>query len=70
MTDNVHVLSVNTTLDIPVERVLDAFPRDAECCVVIGKTVDGELYLASSLGRIQDTNWMIDKAKEALLSHG
>lgn len=65
--DNVVILSTKINLDIPVERVLDNFPRDARSCIVIGETESGELYFASSLGKFSATLWLIELAKKMLL---
>lgn len=69
MSDNVVILPVVTSLDIPASRVLDAAgEEDFAQVVVIGRTVDGEEYFASSAADGGDVLWMIERAKHRLLS--
>jgi len=68
LVDNVKILSVNTTLDIPSERVLEAALKSAlQNVVVIGFNADKELYFASSMGDCGDTLWWMEIAKKQLL---
>ncbi len=69
MTDNVRYLRCKTTLDLPVDRVLEgAATGKLESAVVVGKDADGDLYVASSLGSEGDTLLLLEKAKQFLLA--
>lgn len=65
--DNVIILPVMTRLDIPVERVINAVIKDElENIVVIGEKGD-EYFFYSSLGKPQNTLWLIEIAKRILM---
>jgi len=56
-----------TTLDIPVERVLDSdTARECDRVMVIGWRGD-DLYFASSTGDVADLNFLMDLAKASLI---
>ena len=58
-----------TTLDIPVERILERAARaDLESVVVIGWTKEGDYYFASSHADGADVLWLIEVTKKKLLS--
>ena len=63
-----HVLEkLVTRHDVPVEPVLEA----AKCCrtvLVIGETLDGKPYCASSIGDKCEILWLIETFKQALLT--
>lgn len=61
-------LPVVTTLDLPVERVIDA-ARDAKLrrIVIIGETEDGAEYFKSSVADGGYVVWMLERAKLKLL---
>jgi hypothetical protein len=62
-------LSVETSLDIPVDRILSAaLEADLETSVVIGWDQDGNMYFASSSGYGPDVLWLLEKAKASLLA--
>lgn len=62
-------LSVETTLDIPVDRILSAaIEADLETAVVVGWDQDGNMYFASSSGYGPDLLWLLEKAKASLLA--
>lgn len=69
--DKVTVLPVITTLDLDVERVLqaaiDAKPKHVW---VIGEDAEGGLYFASSVSDGGDALWWMEKAKKALMEVG
>ncbi len=66
--DNVVVLRVPTTLDIPVERVVSGIPvDDLKRLLVIGTKHDGELYFAASYSDGGDVLWDMEVAKRALM---
>jgi hypothetical protein len=66
--EKVTVLPVITTLDLDVERVLqaaiDAKPKRVW---VIGEDADGALYFASSCADGGEALWWMEKAKRALM---
>ena len=67
--DNVVDLNCITVLDIPPEKILES-AKDARLkhVVVIGEYPDGEEYFVSSSSDSALVNWMIDRAKLALLA--
>lgn len=68
MNDNVIILPVITTLDIPASRVLNgALAADLDSCIVIGYNKDGSEYFSSSKADGADVLWMMERAKLNLL---
>jgi hypothetical protein len=65
---NVIPLGCVTKLDLPVERVLEAAKERLESVVLVGWDTEGELYFASTIADGGDVNWLLDKAKQALLA--
>ena len=66
--DNVVDLYEETTMDIPVERVINgALEKDLETAIVLGWTEDGDMYLASSTGSRASMYYLLDSAKVALM---
>jgi len=66
--DNVTVLPVITTLDLDVERVLQAaIDAKPAYVMVIGENADGNLYFSSSQSDGGTALWWMEKAKKALL---
>lgn len=69
MTAEIITPNFNTTLDVPVERVLDGAAKgNLESVIVIGRTKDDELYLASSMSYGPEILWMIENAKGYVLN--
>lgn len=66
--DKVTVLPVITTLDLDVERVLQA-AIDAKLTyvLVIGQDAEGGLYFSSSKSDGGEVLWWMEKAKKALM---
>ena len=68
LVDKVTILSTTTTLDLDVERVLqaaiDAKPKQVW---VIGENTDGGLYFSSSTSDGGNALWWMEKAKRALM---
>jgi hypothetical protein len=68
LVEKVTVLPVITTLDLDVERVLqaaiDAKPKRVW---VIGEDADGALYFSSSCADGGEALWWMEKAKRALM---
>ena len=69
--DKVTVLPVITTLDLDVERVLQA-AIDAKLTyvLVIGQDAEGGLYFSSSKSDGGEVLWWMEKAKQALMEAG
>lgn len=66
--DNVVVLPVVTTLDLDVERVLQAaIDAKPAFVVIIGQDANGGLYFASSKSDGGEVLWWMEKAKLALM---
>jgi len=65
---NVVRLPVDTTLDIPVERVLErAMAEDLSSVIVIGRDANGDLVLLSSESYKPDLLWDVEAAKRNIL---
>lgn len=70
MTDNVVVLPVLTTLDLPPERVLlAAAEAKLERVVVLGINPDGSIYLAASFADAPQMLWDLKRAEAFLLEN-
>jgi hypothetical protein len=51
--------------DVPVEGVLDG-AKLLQMVVIMGYTVDGNEYFASSCGDLKELNWLADRYKNFL----
>lgn len=68
MTAEIITPSFNTRLDIPPERVLEAAKEAGlDQVIVIGRTKDSDLYMASSTGDGPEILWLIECAKGYIL---
>ena len=66
--DKVTALPVITTLDIDVERVLQAaIDAKMQRVLIVGLDADGEPYFASSYADGGTALWDMEKAKRALM---
>jgi hypothetical protein len=65
---DIHVLNMQTTLDIPVKRVKAGAKRNCEKCVVIGIDKQGKPYYASSFSDTKEMLYMVEKFKIDLLT--
>jgi len=66
--DNVAVLQCVTTLDIPVERVVEAILSEGLTkIIVMGYREDGSTFFGSSFSDGGDVMWLMEKYKKALL---
>ena len=66
--DKVTILPVVTSLDLDVERVLQAaIDAKPNYVMVIGENADGNLYFSSSQSDGGTALWWMEKAKKALL---
>lgn len=67
--DNVVELEVFTKMNIPPDRVLSAAVGKLQDAIVIGwEEETGLLYFASSNANGPEVLWLLEKAKERLLS--
>lgn len=68
---DVVILPVETTLDIPADRVLTgAMSANLTGAVVIGWDERGDFYFASSLADGGNVLWLMEQAKIRLLEVG
>jgi hypothetical protein len=70
MTDNVHHLSIATTQNVAPDRVLEACNQmqyGLESVVIVGFTVDGDFYFASSEADSAQVLYFLERAKWELL---
>ncbi len=69
MLDNIHILDVETTLDIPCDRVIAALQkREFERILVIGFEKDSDhIYCASHTSEIGEQLLLMERAKQHLL---
>lgn len=65
--DNVVVLDVETSLDIPADRVLSGAMGELESVIVIGRRNNGTLYVASSMADAAEFVFMVELAKRQVL---
>lgn len=66
MADIFH-LDVETTLDIPIAKVLENAPKNMDLGIVLGWMPDGELYFSSSTADTTEILWLLKKAEKSLL---
>ena len=68
MANNVVVGDFQTTLDLPVERVLAAaIEADLKDVLIVGHRQDGVLYVAGSNGYGPDNLWLVERARERVM---
>ncbi len=68
MKDNVIVLPVITSLDVPAERILNsALKAELDRVVVMGYDAEGNEYFASSMADGADVVWLAERLKKKLL---
>lgn len=66
--DNVVVLNVITTLDVPPERILKgALHRKVKQLVILGYDEDGDEFFASSIADAGSVMWLMERMKKKLL---
>ena len=64
----VTILRVLTTLDVPIDRVLEgALAADLDAVVVLGYDKNGDEYFASSNADGGDVVWLMERMKLKLL---
>ena len=69
MSDNIIQFTGTTTVDLPVDQILDkAKEAGLQTVVVIGDNKDGELYIASSQGRVCMATFLLQRALHALMT--
>lgn len=74
---NVHILDVETRLDLPAERILQAaLDAGLEQVIVIGRlkpeiegvpAIDGQEYMASSIANGAEVLWLVERLKFRLM---
>lgn len=62
-------LDVETILDIPPDKVLDGAKAQLQQVVIVGMTVDGAEYFASSTSYLPDVLWALQRAATKLLTN-
>jgi hypothetical protein len=62
----VVILDVETSLDIPADRVLEAAVGNCDPAVVIGYDAQGELYFAANVADKRQVLWLLEAAKRKL----
>lgn len=68
LADNVTVLDLITSHDLPVERVLDAAQAaNLTNVTVVGYDANGDFYFASTIADGPNVLWDLEKAKHALM---
>jgi len=68
LVDNVTILPVVTTLDVPCERLLTAaLESTLQKVLIVGVDADGHFYFASSMADGGDCLWWLEVAKKKLL---
>jgi hypothetical protein len=68
--NNIEYLPCITRLDIPTDRCLrGALNREnLESVIIIGETIDGDIYFSSSQGSGPNVLWLLEQAKQHLLN--
>jgi len=64
----VVILNVETSLDIPADRVLEAAVGNCDPVVVIGYDAQGELYFAANAADKRQVLWLLEAAKRKLFN--
>lgn len=67
MGDKFVIVNGITSPEVSVDRVLEAAIGELEEVVIIGTHKDGKEYFASSIADGPNVNWMLDRAKKALI---
>ena len=67
MGDNVIPLNDSISLNHSFDCVLTRSKGKLATGVVIGQTEDGGLYIYTDISNSADLNWILDKAKQAIL---
>ncbi|WP_205240365.1 hypothetical protein [Desulfoprunum benzoelyticum] len=67
MGDKFVIVNGITSPEVSVDQVLEAAIGELEEVVIIGTHKDGKEYFASSIADGPNVNWMLDRAKKALI---
>jgi len=67
MSDKFVIVNGITSPEVSVDQVLEAAIGELEEVVIIGTHKDGKEYFASSIADGPNVNWMLDRAKKALI---
>jgi hypothetical protein len=66
--NNVIVLNVLTTINLPPERILNAaLEADLAALVIVGYDKNGEYYFHSSIPHGATINWLLDQCKKRII---
>ena len=69
MTAEIHILDVDTLLDIPAERILNkAISADLKTCIVLGYDPEDLLYVASTTSNKAEILYLLEQAKMFILN--
>ena len=64
----VVILDVETRLDIPAERILEAAKQDdLKTAMVIGFDAGGELYVRTTTTKAKELIWLMELAKQLVM---
>ena len=68
MTDNIISFKGTTIGEIPVEKVLEAAKSAGlENVLVVGRKINGSMYMASSTGDNKEILWLIENLRHYLM---
>lgn len=67
MSDKFVIVNGITSPEVSVDQVLEAAIGELDEVVIIGTHKDGKEYFASSIADGPNVNWMLDRAKKALI---
>lgn len=67
MNEKFVIVNGITSPDVPVDQVLRSAIGELDEVVIIGTHKDGKEYFASSIADGPSVNWMLDRAKKALI---
>ena len=70
MSENIVDFTGSTLIPTPPDKVLDKAKEQLKKVVVIGVTMDGEFYFASSHSDGGDVIWLLEVAKTRILRAG
>ena len=68
MSDNVEILNMVTTLDLPPDRILEGAKGQLERVVILGYDHEGQEYFASSFSDGGTVMWLMERAKLKLMT--
>lgn len=60
-------LDIDTTVDLPAEKILDETPRTLAECLVLGWTAEDQLYFSTTTADRAEMLLLLETAKKHLL---